>query len=93
MTLKIKDLEMFLKQFKNRGLEQISDNQMDYAIGREFGISIHIRKSIKQSLVEFGFIEEVTPGIWKIKWKDFKPNEKKGLDEDVSKFDEIIGGN
>jgi hypothetical protein len=87
MTLKYEDLEEFIFDFKRKGFEKISTNQLHFSIGKRFGVSPYIRKNVIKSLVDYGFIKEDTLGVWKITWKAEKETES---EEDVDKFDELM---
>jgi len=90
MTLKWKDLELFMGHLRRLGFEsEVSDDILEREIAKQFGISSYTIKNVKRALTKYGFIKPVSIGVWKIIQKaGFSQVEVSG--EDLKKYDELI---
>ena len=89
MTVKMEHLAEFMKRFRvgNVIKDSITDQEINLEIGRKFGVSPYVRRTIKEALVEFGFIcQGEVFGIWKIvKGNDGEKEAEEKLDALVKK--------
>jgi len=67
MTIKYKDLELFMTELKKYGyIEQIPLKHLEFFIAKKFGTSKYIKENIKSLLVDFEFIRIAGSGIFTI---------------------------
>lgn len=68
MARKLDDLKSFVESFKIDDIpkSKITDKELNMKIAQVFGISPYVKKTIKENLVEYGFIRILENGIWEI---------------------------
>lgn len=67
MTRKMSDLKEFVTHLKKEGYRgQIPLNHLKYYIAERFGISDYTIKATIKNLLDFGFLEDVGVGIFRV---------------------------
>lgn len=87
MTLKYSNLTEFVKELRKDGfITEISDGELRLRIAKTFDIvSDYAIGTIIKAMHRFGFVEETSFGVWKMKGFDDEQAEEKAADDILKK--------